>query len=262
VIDQIIVAWMRQKKLTDGEHLLNGYFDLKAGSDSSVRSPFADRSYVKLMGDFARLARDNPSAKLFVLRLDQEPTSVAMQLDDAMAKMLREDPVLYIRTTSPPPRGVKLKLDDRVKPNKIQGNIEDATQPHREAWGPAPIPGGYDTVVESFGDDIYCRMSGNLIECPSCGRWAATKLVDDHGGGVDMECASCLFRDIFTITASSNRRWAAIPTEALLQNSTANGVRFFIPRAWNKGGPWIKTEELKQKYETFCVERNNASRND
>lgn len=73
-----------------------------------------------------------------------------------------------------------------------------------------------------------------------------------------MSCASCLFRDIFTIMATPKQTWAIVPTESLLQNPTANGKRFYIPRTWNKGGPWIKTEQLKQRYETFCKERNSA----
>jgi hypothetical protein len=253
VADQIIVAWMRQERLTGDVHLLNGYYDIKAKEDLD-RKPFADRTYAKMIGEFARHARDNPEAQLYVLRLDQKPQPVAMRIEPGMADLLREDPVRYIEATSPPARTVKLKLDDSVKLNKVQDNLHVET--NGEAWH-TPIPGGYDTVVESFGDDIYCRVSGNLIECPSCGRWAASTPTEDVDA--DMECSSCLFRDLFTITVTPKSTWAVIPTESLLQNTTTNGKRFYIPRAWNKGGPWIKTEQLRQKYESFCKERNDAS---
>lgn len=257
MVDQIIVAWSRQEVLTEDEHLLDGYFDLKSGEESSIRDPFQGQSYAKVMGGFARLARENPEAKLFAMRLDQEPEPVLMPIDERMSDLLREDPVTYIRVTSPPARKVKLKLEDSpAKPNKITENIHEDLE-HGEPWM-APIPGGYDTVVESFGDEVFCRMSGSLVECPACGRWAATKLLE--GGDVMVNCASCLFEDAFQVVATPDRTWAAIPTEALLQNEKGNGVRFFIPRAWNKDGPWIKYEALKQRYETFCKERDDAQR--
>lgn len=252
--DQIIVAWLRQKELTNNEHLLNGYFDLKSGEDSSIRTPFSDKTYAKLMGEFARLARGNPKAVLYVLRLDQTPQAVAMKIEPAMAKLLREDPVRYIKATSPPARVVKLKIEDDATPNKVKENLHgDAGG---EPWQQSPAPGGYDTVAESFGDDIFCKVSGNLIECPSCGRWAATKPLED---GVHLQCPSCLFEDVLTLLVTPKRTWALLPTEALLQNEAAHRGRFYIPRTWNKGGPWIKTEELSQRFKSFCKERNDAS---
>jgi hypothetical protein len=254
VANQIIMAWLRQEKLTGDVHLLDGYFDIKVGEESS-RKPFADRTYAKMVGEFARLARANDTAALLVMRLDQKPQPVGMKLDPPAAKLLREDPVLYIKSTDPPPRRVKLTLTDDAKPNKVKENLH--AEVHSEPWqNNSPIPGGYDTVAEAFGDDIYCRVSGNLIECPSCGRWAASKPTEE--GEADVECASCLFRDVFSLTVTSKRTWAIIPTEALLQNKTRRH-RIFIPRLWNKGGPWIEYEQLKQRYETFCKERDNAS---
>ena len=255
--DQIIVAWSRREDLVNDEHLLDGYFDVKSVDPEILptRQEFKGKTYAKLMGRFAELARDNKEAALIVLRLDQTPKPVAMALDEAASELLRTDPVLYIKATNPPPRRVKIKIEDDVGIPKVKENLNTDPTPSVEPWM-APIRGGHDTLVESFGDSIYCRVSGNLIECPSCGRWASTK--DAGDGEAEMECASCLFHDVFTITHTPEQSWAIIPTEALIQNG-GNRHRFFIPRAWNQGGPWIKTEQLRQKYETFCKERTDAS---
>lgn len=251
--DQIIVAWKRREELTDGEHLLDGYFDFLMGDDTS-RVEFEGRTYAKVMGEFASVARQHPSASLAVIRLDQQPQPVVMGIDEKMSELLRTDPVAYIKVTNPPPIKVKLKLETDVKPNKVQENLE--TGYYKGESFKAPLAGGYATIAESFGDDVYCRVSGNLIECPVCGRWASSKLTDD--GEAAMRCDSCLFEDIFSITVTPEQTWAVIGVESLLQNEKTGRVRFFIPRLWNKGGPWIKYEKLKQKYETFCKERNDA----
>lgn len=259
---QVILAWRRRSELSGDDHLLDGYFDIKFDDGSDKPLEFEGLPYPRMIGLFANHACEHPEASLYIQRLDQEPEPVLMKLEDNMAKLLREDPVSYIRATSPPARVIKLKLGDSVKATKVAPNKGEVDMDDfRVESAKSPIQGGYDTIAESFGDDIFCRVSGDLVECPNCGRWArmwpAENVLQSNMNMRSLQCDSCLFKEL-VVLQGGKRSWAVIPTEVLLQNETTGQKRFFIPRAWNKDGPWIKYEELKQRYEAFCKERRDA----
>ena len=101
----LLLAFERRKELVDDEHLLDGYIKLHIGDESVGESAhvrgFEGLTYAKMIGLFARAARDNLYCDLGVLRLDQSPTPITFQLSDDQAAQLREDPMAYIQATSP-----------------------------------------------------------------------------------------------------------------------------------------------------------------
>lgn len=103
---------------------------------------------------------------------------------------------------------------------------------------------GYDTLAESFGENVYVRFRDDgCIECPCCGRWKA-QLRGDHV--TTCECNE----HVYSVTHVGS--WIEISTENLL--TLVHVPRFYLPRAWNISGPWITHADLSRKLYVFNKE--------
>ena len=103
------------------------------------------------------------------------------------------------------------------------------------------IRSGYETLSASFGEVIYCRRHGSLIESPLDGHWCG---ID----GFDRSLAD-----------DSISKWWGIRTADLLEQFPTQ-VRFFFPREWNQGRPWISREDLTERYQSYLKEKAECSR--
>jgi hypothetical protein len=98
---------------------------------------------------------------------------------------------------------------------------------------------GYTTLAHGFGEKVYCRQRGESVECPGCGKWRLVAC-NQCGLNVDFE---------------EHGEWASVFVKDLL---ASNKVKFFLPRGWNKGRPWVTRAELEDKYQSFLKEMSNV----
>lgn len=241
--DYILLEYERRSELTDEDHLYDGSIVVKEG-EKITELPFVGMPYHQMTTRYAEHARKNPTKKLLFMRRDQKPTPMAIEMEPEMAKLLRIDPVRYIKMTSPPPRRIKLKLGTDVA-------VEDSVAAR-------PIPAGRDTMADAFGDAVYVRMRrGGGSECPACGRWHAVTTMDENRNGF-IRC-KCGFTAVCKSYLTEYGGWVGIHTGELLQVMEKSELpRAFLPRRWNEGGPWVSYENLKQRYERFCKERDDV----
>jgi hypothetical protein len=86
------------------------------------------------------------------------------------------------------------------------------------------------------------------IECPGCGIWADVK-------EASFQCRNptCAFsRPEHAFAVRLTKKWGALNTLQLIQ---VGSWRYFMPRAWNGGRPWISWTELSEKYEEYKKEK-------
>lgn len=234
-VSSLILAMSRSEKLdTEGQHRFSGYLDTVCVNKSeNKREEFTDLTYREAMKLLIVAAREFIDAELYLSRLDQLPVPIAIRFDCPTATLLREDPVAFLRMMDPV-LGRPQRLDVSMSTRKE----------HPQVLKPQPIPAGYDTIAESFGDDVYIRrrhLSSDevaLYESPLTGRWVPAG-------------------EIGTWTVGVNNRWGRVMVKNLL---STDEPRFFLPRAWNKDGPWISREALQEKYDEFCKEREECTR--
>lgn len=232
-VEKIVLAIQRQKELDeDGIHRFNGYLDtFDDGPQSECgRVEITKKTYREAMGIFIEWGRAHPKASLFITRLDQLPNPLVLKLEPELAKLLREDPVSFLRQMDPL-EGRALKLDVSI-PTRTNREHPDIIKHN-------PLPAGYDTLAEAFGDSVYIRCRDNLFESPLSGRW-----VEEWVLGVPVNKVSA--------------HWAEVKTGELLL--CVDSSRFFLPRAWNNNGPWIGCEELQKKYDEFKKEKEECTR--
>jgi hypothetical protein len=173
-------------------------------------------------------------------RLELEGSVYAMAPSE-IAQLI-EDPAAAIRSMHEPDRTVVVR--DLKKPT---------TAAERELVHPR-LRAGHDTLADAFGDWTYLRMrSEQGVECPFCGRW--TTVYCYFGGPFEFLCGACSPSIAYTVYGEPVDGWFKVKTSELLIYDVE---RYFLPRRWNKSGPWISHEELKQMYETFCKERDDA----
>jgi hypothetical protein len=241
--DYVLLEYERRSELDGEDHLYDGTIIVRE-REKFTNLPFVGWPYHQMITRFAEQARKDYTKKLIFMRRDQKPKPMAVELEPKMADLLREDPVKYIKATSPPPRRVKLKLSDKV-------TVTDEVIAR-------PIPAGRDTMAETFGDAVYVRMRrGGASECLACGRWKAQTSTDENKNGF-IRC-KCGFSAVCKAYPTSAGGWAGIHTGELLQvMEHGEHPRAFLPRLWNTDGPWITYENLKQRYERFCEERDNV----
>lgn len=228
----IILSYRRHAELTDDEHKMSGRFEivgkLTNPEPESVVVPFTG-GFSDMMVQFAGFAKRWPQAGLFIRRLEQKPEPIAVELDPVSADTLRFRTQEYIDALSPPPRRVVVKIT--------------STSP--AVVGPPVLPAGVDALAETFGDDVYFRRRDGRYESPVSGRW--------EGPGV-----AGLGRHVLW----QSEDWVRCPVQILLERTHVE--RFYLPRAWNKPGPWISREDLEKRYDVYlkekktCTESNKA----
>jgi hypothetical protein len=254
-VRDIMLAMRRAEKLDEeGMHKFTGYLDVVCEDKAdNIRTDFPGAvTYRQAVTLLATAAQRHLGARLFLLRLDQRPQQVALQLDGALSKMVREDPVAFMRLMDPT-MGRPQKLDISMSVRKE----------HSAAIKSNPLPAGYDTLAEAFGDEVYCRMKrGGATECPFCGRWGAWARTTVKGFNSDrVDCEHCKVTFYGQGIPTSRGGWFKIPVVQLFNCARDLGAdRFFLPRAWNKDGPWISRADLQKKYDEFMKEKEECSR--
>lgn len=116
---------------------------------------------------------------------------------------------------------------------------------------PQLLPAGYDSLAETFGDVVFLRRVGNLVECPVCGQngW-----LERGRKQCRLLCRQCTPHRRFEIDELS-RRWVGVGVPHLLEDQSE---KFWLPRQWNPGDGWIGKAELQQKFDEFSKERDDV----
>lgn len=257
-VERLVLAMRRCQQLDEeGLHVFSGYLDVTGGGPSlQGRYAFDAQPYREAVKHLIVWAREHPEAELYWLRLEQKPEPVAMQLSEGLAKLLREDPVAFLKMMDPT-MGRPQKLDVSMS-CKVKDGVE---------LQPAPIPSGYDTLADAFGDFVYVRLKGNKTESVWDGRWYAWH---KHGyqahDGEFISIPDDLYKAPGHCRLTQdplyvNEKWARYKTKNLLEVAERRGHdKFFLPRRWNKEGPWISREDLRKKYDEFLKEKEACSR--
>lgn len=179
---------------------------------------FDEAEFRNILKKVAMYVREKHPDTLYFLRQDR-PGLLPVDLGPEFLAFFKEDPVLGIRLLCPP----------------------DVTPKSIGARKPPIFMAGYDTLADSFGDQVYCKrnISGE-VECPFCGRWCDGHFV--------IHCARC----ISTIPAVFTAHWALVEVSDLLM---VDRPRYYLPRTWNTQGLWVSHEKLQQMYEQWLSKK-------
>jgi hypothetical protein len=159
-----------------------------------------------------------------------------MTLDARTTQLLRTDPVAGIAALTYTQPSTPLGA---VAKKKAESTL----------YEPAPLRAGIDTLAQAFGCDVYVRAKKDQLECPGCGIWVPAQ---DAGSTAVVTCTGrCKVQFVFEM----HEQWAAVATVMLLRTTLD---RFYLPREWNFGRPWVSHEELQKKYDTFLKEKEQA----
>lgn len=141
--------------------------------------------------------------------------------DNPTTELLRKDPVSVIRMLTMPHVHIDLR-----KPGGV-------------------FTAGYDTLAQSFGDDLYARVRAGEVECPGCGAW----------NKIDAEFIfKCKRKCNIQVPVRFVEKWALFKTAQLLLLGLP---RYFFPRSWNKYGGWITHAALRGLYEQWKKEKRS-----
>lgn len=156
----------------------------------------------------------------------------AVRLDEETVLGLHADPAGTARTFGVSPKKVFVRRADPATAS--------------------PLRVGYDNIAATLGDNVYVRRRGDQVECPCCGRWAPVMTGVTAPRGLVFYvnqhiacCRSMACGALLPVTMRSDR-WASIDTSFLLEHSDTE--KFFLPREWNKPGPWVTREDLEKQY--------------
>lgn len=185
--------------------------------------------------DMMMLVRDKllafPGCGLLILRTER-PGLFPVHLEPSLLKQLIEEPAKYIAANSIPDRTVDIQGT---------GRISKLAEPYHVPRG--GLRNGHDTLAEAFGDFIYLRLRDSKVEHPCTGRWEPVSKVQAALG--------IAARRVYPTDEGKGFGWLIVCTLDLLKVDT---IRFYLPREWNKGGPWISKTLLQAAYEKFRKE--------
>jgi hypothetical protein len=182
-----------------------------------------------------------------LVRLDHLGTGV-YRLDTATVQLLRTDPVAAIATMEYP----------MASPSTTVQRLRE----ERTSRACAPIPAGYVTLADAFGDQLYFRVRKHELECPGCGFWGmfispGLLKSDERMGSVVKTAFVCPKKCGQRFVVSCDTEWGYVSTKYLLENTTLE--RFYFPRSWNEGQSWVSRVTLQHKYDEYQKEKDACS---
>jgi hypothetical protein len=185
---------------------------------------------VKLSGIMRGLLLDVSTTRLIFRRTDREGLADYVASTEELKRIL-EHPIDFATRAD----GMSRTVVVRDTPPEVRAVVR--------------VRAGYDTLADSFGDNVYVRHRADdgKIECPCCGRWMAEL---DATETLRCRCTGRI------VPAKICGSWVEICTVDLTEHP--NVQRFYLPRAWNISGPWIKKDDLTKKLATYLQEVSNA----
>jgi len=195
---------------------------------------FRGVTFPRMMSRLASFIRDYEIKDVVLSRKEKEGSEYV--LDEGTVALLRTDPAAAIRSMTHPHRIVKRKDRENI------------------SMSSSLLRTGHDTLADAFGVTVYFRKQEDQVECPACGRWKMELRELSTGPLGNTKTAVCDCGAKLLVAVQD--RWACTDIGNL------NGLRvdkYFLPRKWNEGGPWITHEALWKKYELFEEERDNAA---
>lgn len=184
----------------------------------------------RMMAKLAEVVRrfDNATVRL---QRGEIPGS-SYKLDEGMVALLKTDPAAAIRSMMFEPITVMIRDEQK----RISQSL---------------LRVGHDTIAASLGDDVYCAILEDKLECPGCGRWSKFQTIS--AGCSNSSCGIQLFGKVV------GNSWFIVSTELLLE---LNLPQYYLPRDWNPTKGWISWLDLHTMYETFKEERDQCSQTD
>ena len=227
----ISVRYKRVGELYSGEQSVNGH----------VVDMFEDVTFAQQIRLLHLLLTKHPDAVVEMQRTDRAGL-MPIYLDETMVQLIRDDPAKYIQAHTIPHRTVDLRQkSERTSKLAEKYEVPKATT----------IRAGHDTLKDSFGDVVYLNWRNDRVEDPATGRWRPWHEVAEDLGLTRIETFVSS-----ASTAGMRAGWMTVSTSELLTNNSLSG--FYLPRAWNEGGPWISRAALIEKYNKYLKEREQC----
>jgi hypothetical protein len=196
---------------------------------------FSDCSFSAMMLMVHARLFNRPGCGLRIVRTERQGL-FPVQLEPALLRMLREDPLQYIQRHTMPDRVADLRPPDR---------ISKLAAPYRAPRG--GLRAGHATLADAFGDYVYVRLRAGRVENPCTGRWSPIPEMEDNSG---ITVHQAVLTD-----EKAKSGWLVIATTKLLQSAAP---RFYLPREWNESGSWITKERLQEMYDQFRKDRDSC----
>ena len=262
----IILHHQRHAELVKNQHPFSGSIELQDEDAGPVSiHPFVELPFYKMLAKVSEWLRKYPNAEVIFHRMERRGLK-PLQLAEPLRLLLRDDPVAAIRQmdvqSGDPcerePKGIGVAQNFGIKHSAFRS--------------------GYDTLADAFGERVFLHMRNGMIEDPihatmlslaygpklgwmirgeknDSSDWLAIRLegVPDslqHPGSSESEIVEELDTE-----SLFNCGWASVEVQDLLNTGAE---RFYLPRAWNKPGPWISAAALRARLEAYCAERSQV----
>jgi hypothetical protein len=230
--------------------LSSGFIKSNENGLETEEGTFADLEFKRMLQQLASVLLCFPLDQAITVqlqRIDREGL-LPYTLDARTVELLRTDTVAAIQAMEYPTHS----------PSSTVRRVRE----ERKVASLPPITAGHAGLVDSFGDVLYFRVRGHELECPGCGFWG---MFASPGLLADAERVGQVFKTVFVCPKKCHERYLVtcqetlgyIDTEYLLVHTKLD--RFYFPRAWNGGRPWISREGLQKKFDEYKKEKENAS---
>lgn len=215
-------------------------------STEQVLKEFDSIEFRPMLRDFAEALQQHPDAKAVWKRTDRAGL-IPYDLDDRVTTLFRTDPLSAIQSMCPPS-------------STPSTTIKRAKEEREKRLVAVSVRAGFDTLADAFGDLVYARVRDRKgtphVECPCCGLWQFYMKATASIWSVICANPKCGAFDQPLPMVVANQKWAGFPTPTLLQTKS---TRFYFPRAWNDGRPWVSREDLSKKYDEYVSEKEKQS---
>lgn len=228
------------------EHTYQGVLSVFHGGGAEPvgrHSTFEDTSFSDMIVKLHKALAEFPDCMDVEFQRQELKNLPPFVLSSGDIELIRTDPVKAVKAMSPPP--VRVNVGESLGKAQLG-------EPMKKT-----IRAGHDTLADAFGDAIYCSLkSSGEVECPMCGRWGRVSIAPNMLGQLNCHCGAAILGRAY-VDKGAKRGWWGVDIQVLFQDT--KGDRFYLPRAWNKTGPWISREDLQARYEEYLKEKERCS---
>lgn len=237
---ELTVHYRRLPKKTGVEYGYSGRISVR-GDEAGDNIPFIGWSYKEIVYKLSELSNAWSVTKILLQRTERDDIAPS-EIGERLRELIKLNPeqALHALTYEPAP----LPEESRKKLEVIEG------------------------TVEGFGETVYLRMSNGSIEDPETGSWLSLAYGPKSGWKIRREDndSSRWISIAIVDTAPEGAlvaerlafaRWAGVLVEDLLAQKLD---KYYLPRSWNKPGPWITHEQLEEKLRSFREQEKKACR--
>ncbi len=241
MVESLTLYYKRRPNEVDGEYPYEGRVVVEKEGKEVFKDGFIALPFKRLVALVSDVLNAHQGVSRVRLQRTERDDITPMELGDRLIEVLRKDPLTAYRSLL-------------YEPPKSKGSVRKAAKLH-------------DVRAQEFGESVYLPMESGNIRDPETGEWLHLAYGEKQGFRIrkdDNKPNSWFQVELMDTSPEGTNfveriafcKWATISVWSLLARQLD---KYYLLGNWNKDGPWISYQALKEKLEEHLASKEQAN---